>query len=226
MRRNTRKLVNWWRTESQPMFLCRVLQRLCACADEYFCLMAETILRSDSTYTYTDLPTEWITGFDSRQRQTFLSSPPLPCLGLSGARPASCLMSTRGSVHGFNREAASRWPLTSIWWCPMVSHGVPWWAIRLHSGCLFKNRGVFRLTCAFTIKYTGSTVRLTVSDWAYYWAKWLSHWTDYHSSNLYFSILFAFINNIILQFCYCLCKPKTHFYTLYNGYIDILDTLI
>jgi hypothetical protein len=50
--------------------------------------------------------------------------------------------------------------------------------------------------------------------------------TEGLENNLYFSILFAFVNNIILQFCYRLCKPKIHFYILYNGYVNIIDILI
>jgi hypothetical protein len=42
MRRNARKLENYWRTKSQPMFLYRVLERLCACAEGYFCLKVES----------------------------------------------------------------------------------------------------------------------------------------------------------------------------------------
>jgi hypothetical protein len=50
MRRNTRKLENKRRTESQPMFLYRVLEWLCVCAEGYFCLKDESILRSDRQY--------------------------------------------------------------------------------------------------------------------------------------------------------------------------------
>jgi hypothetical protein len=39
-----------WRTESQPMFLYRVLERLCACADGYFWLKVESFLRPDRQY--------------------------------------------------------------------------------------------------------------------------------------------------------------------------------
>jgi hypothetical protein len=49
MIRSTRKIENWWRTESQAMFLYRVSERLCACAEGYFCLKVEPLLRSYGT---------------------------------------------------------------------------------------------------------------------------------------------------------------------------------
>lgn len=44
-----KKIESYGKTESHSMFLYRVFERLCACADGYLCLKVESVLYSDST---------------------------------------------------------------------------------------------------------------------------------------------------------------------------------